>query len=256
MLYGLDTAFAPTTAQAQALWDRGWRFFGGYTGGLRATHAWLPDDFTRLAEIGFGFIPIHVGRNAPWDDASGFTEANGRADADRALGEMDARGFGATDHVCLDLEYASYHTLGEAVVPYVAAWCAAINAAGRKAALYSDLATLARFGPDVVDLKWGADWQAGPFAPDPPVGAWDPSEDPPWDAWQFGGTTIDGVSLDLSSARDDYPFVTLAAAPAPVAGRETPDGWPWPTWREAAINYESIAGTLGQKIAAAQAALA
>lgn len=30
--------------------------------------------------------------------------------------------------------------------------------------------------------------------------------------------------------------------------RETPEDWEWPTWREAAINYEAIARELGRQI--------
>lgn len=35
---------------------------------------------------------------------------------------------------------------------------------------------------------------------------------------------------------------------AGMSERETPDDWPWPTYREAAINFKAIADELGQQV--------
>lgn len=261
MLYGCDSAFAPSADQAAQIYALGWRFWCGYLGGPRATHAWAPADFRTVADAGFSLLPpLYVGRTAPWDTADAFTAANGEADAADALRLMDACGFAAEAPVGLDAEYADWHTYPGPFDTYLRAFCAAINAAGRKVCVYSDTETLGQYGPEVIDLFWGASWQPGAFTQQPPLGSWNPQLPPPWDAWQYAGGTLAGVSVDVSSAVDAFPFAALGSS-QPV--RETPADWPWPTWQEAAVNYKDIADALGPerdalaaKIQAAEAALA
>jgi Domain of unknown function (DUF1906) len=212
MLYGLDLVNPPSQAQAITMWELGWRFFGCYVGGPRAAaghQGWPNSSVARLAELGFSFIPIYVGRNQPWDTSWAFTFQQGVVDGDDANVLTGACGFDESTPLCLDLEYGSYQNEPASAREYVRGWVQQVNAAGHKACLYSDIETLSHLGtPDLVDLLWGAAWVKGAFATRPPSGQFDPSTPPPWSVWQFAGGTIAGVSVDTNSAVDDFPFAT------------------------------------------------
>lgn len=92
------------------------------------------------------------------------------------------------------------------------------------------------------------------------LGGWWPQD---WVYWQAapGGDPADLLPMRpirqyASDVVDhDSMLESELVTPFPVP-RETPPDWPWPTWYEAAVNYQAIAQTLGQKIAAAKVALA
>lgn len=208
MIYGLDAAYAPSAATARKLWGAGWRFFGGYTGGPRAAHAWSNGDFGRLAAIGFTFIPIFVGRNLPWDDPSAFTFEQGLADADQSNGLAGGCGFDENQPICLDVEGNSgMGDLGQALLDYCDGWCQRTHDAGHKTIVYTSSSIMATLG-DHFDYKWGAEWvgNAGHYT-SPPWGQFDPSEPPPWDFWQFADNAYNN-NFDASSATDTAPLAT------------------------------------------------
>lgn len=208
MLYGLDTAYAPTLSAAKTMYANGWRWFGGYIGGPRASHAWTHADFARLASAGFVFAPIYVGRTSPYDSPSAFNSVQGIKDAREATILTGACGFNESTPLVLDAEYGDWQNEPANFRDYLLGFASIVNGAGHQLVLYSDMETLNQFGPDVVDFKWGAAYQRNAFSQKPPVGRWDPTLPPPWDCWQFDGSggTIAGVSVDLNSARDDFPF--------------------------------------------------
>jgi Domain of unknown function (DUF1906) len=219
VIYGLDMVSAPTEAQAATMFELGWRFLGCYVGGPRAAaghHGWPNAAVGVLANVGFSFLPIYVGRNHPWDDFSAFTFQQGVLDGDEANSLTGACGFDSDTPLCLDLEYGTYQSDPQGARQYLRGWVQQVNAAGHKACLYSDLETLGRLGtPDLVDLLWGAAWVREAFTLQPPLGRFDPTTPPPWNAWQYAGGTIAGVSVDCNSATDDFPFAQYQ--PAAVA---------------------------------------
>lgn len=209
MLYGLDCLNPPTSAQGNEMWRLGWRFLGMYTGGPRAAaghHGWPNESVGRLADLGFRFLPIYVGRTFPYDGVADFTYEQGLADGDDSNILAGAAGFNAAQVVVLDAEYGDWQNEPASFGEYLRGFVERSNGAGHPVCLYSDPETLNQYGNDMIDFKWGAAWQRGPFSTVPPYGRWDPALPPPWDAWQFGGGTVAGVSVDLNSLRDDFPL--------------------------------------------------
>src|SRR6266851_3948888 len=207
MIYGLDSAFPPSVTGARLMYSNGWRFYGGYIGGPRAYNRWLNSDFGQLALIGFKFLPIFVGRNRPWDTV--FNYDAGIADGDAANNLAGGCGFNETQPLVLDVEYGTWD--GQAVTDYCDGWCNRVHMPGHTTILYSDPATIAAIGSH-FDYTWGADYVTSVRYGSPPAGQFDPSTPPPWDVWQFDDNgAIGGSTVDLNSARDDFPFATYQA---------------------------------------------
>lgn len=211
MIYGIDSAYAPTRYQAGRIFSLGWRWSICYVGGPRATNKWTNAQTGTLATAGFTFVPTYVGRNAPWDGPEAFTFDQGAADGVEADVQTGACGFDGTTILALDLEYGSYQAHPAATLQYVLGWVSQVNAAGHPAVLYSDPHTIAYIGtPDIVDFTWGASYVAnGRSYLRPPVGSFDPSSPPAWSAWQWADNgLIAGAGVDLNSAVDDFPFAS------------------------------------------------
>jgi hypothetical protein len=224
MQYGLDMAFPPTPEQAAYMRQLGYTFSGVYIGGPRAlSHdAWQQRDGERYpvrdiaSAFDGGFLPIYVGRNEPWDSRSHFTSYQGKLDAADANTSTGACGFDSGSPLCLDLEYGTYQKHPMETTNYVRAFANVVRAAGHVFGIYSDPGTiegLRQHMPQLLDFVWGASWVRGWTdldTPNAPVGMFDPLDPPPWDAWQFGGGVIKGVSVDLDSATDAFTFARYA----------------------------------------------
>lgn len=215
MQYGLDMLTPPTPQQAQAMRQLGWSWCAAYVGGPRAAaHAtWQENASDQLfpvrtiAAVFDGFLPIYVGKNAPWDAPESFTYESGLADGDDATILTGRCGFDSPTPLCLDVEYGTWQANPTGVEEYIRGWVERVNGAGHRAGLYSDIETLNHYEhrPDLIDFLWGAAWVRGSFNA-APAGGFDPQVPPPWDAWQFGGGTIAGVSVDCNSMIDAFPL--------------------------------------------------
>jgi Domain of unknown function (DUF1906) len=212
MQYGLDMLTPPTPQQAQAMRQLGWSWCAVYVGGPRAAahSAWQEQNgrfpVKDIAGAFGGFLPIYVGKNAPWDVAESFSYDAGLADGDEANGLTGACGFNSTTPLCLDVEYGTWQANPTGVEDYIRGWVERVNGAGHRAGLYSDIETLNHYvhRPDLMDFLWGAAWVRGSFNA-APTGGFDPqSPPPPWDAWQFGSSTIAGISVDCNSLVDGF----------------------------------------------------
>lgn len=215
MLYGVDCARPPAVYQARRIWANGWRWMAVYVGGPRAAaghHGWPNAAVGALAQIGFTFMPIYVGRTHPYDPPSAFTYRQGLADGDEANVLTGACGFDSGTPLALDAEAGDYQNapgFGE----YLRGFGERVNGAGHQLCLYSDTQTLNAFGPDLVDRKWGADTgrrplnYIDPLTTAPPIGKFDPSLPPPWSYWQW----CFGSQFDCNSAVDDAPLATYTA---------------------------------------------
>lgn len=209
MNYGLDAAYPPTLSQARQQFKLGWRFYGGYLGGPRAVHGWSNADFGRLASAGFVFLPIYVGATAPYDVVSRLTWDRGFQDGLEADDLMGRCGFNEFQIAVLDAEYGDWQQGGQAYTDYADGWCAALHDAGHPTVLYSDPRTIEAIGSH-FDHTWAASyWTSGRQYQRPPAGQYDPSLPPATDGWQFADLGyIAGMTVDLSSFVDDFPFAT------------------------------------------------
>jgi hypothetical protein len=88
--------------------------------------------------------------------------------------------------------------------------------------------------------------QSDPTPPDPPQTDQPPQSDPTHRQTpeDWQWSTWREAAIQYSSIADDLGQ-QLATA------RDTPTGWQWPTWQEAAIQYKAIADSLGQQLAVA-----
>jgi Domain of unknown function (DUF1906) len=139
------------------------------------------------------------------------TYEQGKLDGADATVLTGACGFDRPTLLGLDLESGNYEHDPQGAEEYVRGWVEVVNGAGHKALLYSNAMTAHFLGvPTLVDLTWVADpVVAGANYQQAPQGQFDPSSDPAWDAWQFGfDGQIGGVSVDVNSARDDFPFAS------------------------------------------------
>ncbi|MEV7597559.1 DUF1906 domain-containing protein [Kitasatospora sp. NPDC089797] len=141
--------------------------------------------------MGWRFLPVHVGRQAPCAELSrkprridpAEAAEQGREEAGEALHAMRALGFGQGSPVYLDIEAYPMHDAGcgQAVVDFALGWTQALHAAGYRAGFYSsldsgiaDLAAAARAGSSPLpDAVWYARWDdkadtagSGPLTPD------------------------------------------------------------------------------------------
>lgn len=191
------------------MFSLGWRFFGGYLGGPRAFHTWSNADFHRLADVGFVFLPIDVPATYPYDDVTALTWDQGWAEGLGADDRAGQCGFNEIQPVVMDVEYGDWQRGGQAYTDYADGWCAALHAAGHPTILYSDPRTIEAIGSH-FDSTWAASyWTTGRQYQSPPWGQYDPSTPPPTDGWQFADNGyIAGVTLDLNSFRDGFPFAT------------------------------------------------
>jgi Domain of unknown function (DUF1906)/Family of unknown function (DUF5684) len=214
--YGLDCVSPPSAAQGQAMLDLGWSWLNAYVGGpyLTGHTPWSNASVAALADVGFVFLPLYVGQqNVPGHhDLQGtLTFEQGELDGAEAIALNGACGFGGSTLLGLDLESGNYEHDPQGAEEYVRGWVEVVNGAGHKALLYCNKLTAHNLGvPSLVDLTWVADPIVdGANYQQAPQGHFDPSADPPWDAWQFGfNGNIAGVSVDVNSARDDFPFAS------------------------------------------------
>ncbi|MFJ8474966.1 DUF1906 domain-containing protein [Kitasatospora sp. NPDC094011] len=152
----------------------------------------LTADWIRQARaIGWRFLPVHVGLQAPCADPSrkpkridpARAAEQGREEADEALRAMRTLGLGKGSPVYLDIESYPMHdpACGQAVVDFTLGWTQALHTAGYRAGFYSsldsgvaDLAAAARAGSSPLpDAVWYARWDdhadtagSGPLTPD------------------------------------------------------------------------------------------
>lgn len=209
MKYGVDMTYPPTTDQAQQMAGLGWSVCFVYVGGPRAAAhgAWQNGACAPLAGIFEGFVPCYVGRNVPWDTAYDFWR-RGKNDADDADNLTGACGFGPLSPLVLDVEYGTWQKYPDPVRAYCRAFVFRVQSMNpnRMVYLYSDAVTCQNLA-DVFSGAMMAWWVwTGQTDPQAPVGSFDPSLPPPSAAWQFGGGSVAGVSVDFDSYADDFPL--------------------------------------------------
>ncbi|WP_406201621.1 DUF1906 domain-containing protein [Kitasatospora sp. NBC_01560] len=152
---------------------------GVYTSGSQRGCAQprLTADWVRQARaMGWQFLPVHVGLQAPCSELKGKparidparAAQQGRDEAAEAVRGLMAVGFGKGSPVFLDIESYPLHDpgCGQAVVEFTLGWTQALHAAGFRSGFYSsldsgvaDLAAAALAGSSPMpDTLWYARW--------------------------------------------------------------------------------------------------
>ncbi|MFC5666188.1 DUF1906 domain-containing protein [Kitasatospora misakiensis] len=152
----------------------------------------LTADWVRQARaMGWRFLPVHVGLQAPCSELKGKPQRidparaaqQGREEADEAVRGLKAVGLGKGSPVFLDIEAYPLRdpACGQAVVDFTLGWTQALHLAGYRSGFYSsldsgiaDLAAAARAGSaPLPDTLWYARWDdhadtagGGALAPD------------------------------------------------------------------------------------------
>ncbi|MER6303563.1 glycoside hydrolase domain-containing protein [Kitasatospora sp. NPDC001539] len=152
----------------------------------------LTADWIRQARaMGWRFLPVHVGLQAPCADPARrpkrIDRANavrqGRDEAAEAVGAMRSLGLGKGSPVYLDIESYPMRdpACGQAVVDFTLGWTEALHRSGYRSGYYSsldsgiaDLVAAARAGSSPLpDAVWYAHWDdradtagSGPLVPD------------------------------------------------------------------------------------------
>ena len=188
MLYGLDSAFGPTSEQAQHALSLGYQWWGWYVGGPGAYHVWTDAEVAVLAAAGYhSSLPIWV----PKLDLSG----DPIADTHTAASRSEALGwYGA---VALDTEASMRGN--PRLVPYVDGW---------------NLAMQHRYGYSVV---YGGGNYVGSAHPWWIVAGRNPTL---YTCYQRGTTNIAGLDCDADVAGDSFPLCTLFSS---IGDDMTPD---------------------------------
>lgn len=220
MRYGLDMLYPPSRTAAEIMQARGWQWLNVYIGGPRATarNSWqiregVSYPVADVAPYFEGFLPLYVGRNAPWDRPGDFNYQQGIEDGDEANELTGACGFDSNTVLGLDLEYGTWQAAPHGAEEYVRGWVERVNAAGHPGVLYSDIETLNHLDkPELIDFVWGAAWIGGTNFENAPLGQFDPSWPPPWDVWQFGSGRIGGIQCDCNSSTDAFPLAAYGPA--------------------------------------------
>ncbi|PBC78804.1 uncharacterized protein DUF1906 [Streptomyces sp. TLI_235] len=177
---GFDACTAPPLATMQTWWDDSpYGAVGIYVSGSqrgcsqsRLTADWV----TRSRDMGWRFVPTHVGLQAPCSTSSSKPRhidpanavAQGQQEGAEAVSAMRALGFGDGSPVYLDIEaYPRGDTrCSQAVIDFTVGWTQALHTAGHLAGFYSsaesgiaDLAAAARAGSSPLpDAVWYARW--------------------------------------------------------------------------------------------------
>lgn len=169
MIYMLDSAYAPTLAQAQQANANKVRMWGGYLEGGRVYHAWSRQDFDVIRQAGMRPVFIHVG-----------------TDGKEAVANAWKAGAQTGDIVALDVEAGWNDT-------YSQAWQATVKAAGFKTWLYG-LGTETQAHGSTFD----GTWQAAYTFPVEPI----PS---PTNSFQYWNSHQEfGVGVDRSVCADHW----------------------------------------------------
>lgn len=193
---GFDACTAPALSTMQTWWDDSpYGAIGIYTSGsqrgcaqTRLTADWV----ARSREMGWRFVPTHVGRQAPCSTGSSKPEhidpddavGQGQQEAAEAVAALRELGFGEGTPVYLDMEAypRGDSRCSQAVMDFTVGWTQGLHAAGHLAGFYSsaesgiaDLAAAARAGSSPLpDAVWYARWDdranvtdgAGDLGPD------------------------------------------------------------------------------------------
>ncbi|MBP0454556.1 DUF1906 domain-containing protein [Kitasatospora sp. RG8] len=152
---------------------------GIYTSGTQrgCTQPRLTADWVRQARaMGWRFLPVHVGLQAPCSDLKNKPNRidparaaqQGRDEAGEAVSGLMTVGLGTGSPVFLDIEAYPVNdpVCGQAVVDFTLGWTQALHAAGFRSGFYSsldsgiaDLAAAARAGSSPMpDTLWYARW--------------------------------------------------------------------------------------------------
>ncbi|GAA1214816.1 hypothetical protein GCM10009665_00770 [Kitasatospora nipponensis] len=212
---GFDLCQAPDSS-AMSSWMTGSVFgaVGIYVGGVNrgCDQPNLNSDWiAQQASIGWHFIPLYVGYQAPGACSSCSvipSAGQGSADADDAIDQMTALGFQPGSPIYLDVENYDPAAHSDQVMGYVAAWTAELHARGYRSGVYGSGSSVitdlvanhtAYPMPDVIDFAIapgdGGDSTTDPLIPGDEWADHQRIHQYRLDHWETHG----GVSLQIDS---------------------------------------------------------
>lgn len=218
-------AFSPNEAKTLASAGIGW--LGVYVGGPRnGGIGWSSAVVNAIAQAAptMRYLPIYVGQNLPWSDASMLSATQGANDGRNAATIMAGWGWPA-DHdipVCLDVEYQTYQGAPGATVAYVKAWVAAVVTAGYLPVVYGNPPVLNAYAAvaEHPTACWCASWLDAEVGNPTSVAPPGLTTSFTGTGWQFtGGSDVAGLNVDRSVCDDRFP---LTAAPGDAQFQAAP----------------------------------
>ncbi|HET8598953.1 MAG TPA: glycoside hydrolase domain-containing protein [Segeticoccus sp.] len=193
---GFDACAAPSASTMQAWLKSPYRSVGIYIGGsMRAcgdgnlSASWV----NQVTGMGWGLIPIYVGRQAPCVQQGGLAHistnpstaaAQGQASADDAVQMAQKFGLGRGAPIYYDMEMYSTNnsTCSQAVMTFLSAWSARLHGYGYRSGAYGGDSSLMRdlnsrvgtSGFTLPDDLWSANWNGlqTTYSPDLPDSRW------------------------------------------------------------------------------------
>ena len=150
---GFDQCAAPSLASMTAWLQSPYRSVGIYIGGVNRACAQpnlTPSWVSQVRNLGWGFVPIYVGLQAPCFAHGGSkistsqASQQGAAAAQDAAGNADALGLGAGSPIYFDLEAYATGNSGctNAVLAFLSAWASQLHSLGYLAGAYGSMASL------------------------------------------------------------------------------------------------------------------
>jgi Domain of unknown function (DUF1906) len=231
--YGFDACSAPAVATMQAWTASPYRALGIYIGGANrgcANANLTPSWLTSVGALGFSFLPLYVGLQAPCVAqqslaliSAASAQAQGVAAANDAAARATALGMLAGTPIYFDMEgYATKNvTCTQTVQAFLTGWVSQLHAIGFVAGVYGSAASTIRDMSTISPLPddaWIANWngQASVFG-DPNV------SDSLWADHQRvhqykGGhkETWGGVTINIDSDYADGAVVGQGTTPTPT----------------------------------------
>ncbi len=232
---------------AMSAWAASYHAAAVYIGGAnmacsqsQLTGGWV----SAVSSAGWHLVPIYVGLQAPSNScgcapiAARDAAGEGKAAADDAVAEAQARGMGPGNPLYFDMEaYPRGGSNTGAVMSFLAAWTARLHARGYSSGVYSSDASgiadlVARYGsgyqePDDI---WIANWNGARTTSDAgvPSGDWAKHQR----LHQFDGAhdeTHGGVTLNVDGDYIDAATAAAGAGSASAADAEAPHVLAGPT---------------------------
>lgn len=193
--FAFDTCRSPSVSQMKTWWATSeYKAVGIYTSGnsracpsgTSANPNLTPSWVAQTAAMGWSFIPIHVGYQAPCFTRPKSTKmvmsfdlveaaAQGKSDAQEAVAANQTFGFKPGSVIYLDIEaFPRSKTCDDAVLAFTDAWTKELHEQGFKSGLYSSGASAIKLVSDArtknenfmtwPDHMWTARWSGNPFS--------------------------------------------------------------------------------------------
>jgi hypothetical protein len=246
-LKGIDACTAPSLDTMRTIWSNSpYGDLGIYVGGVNRacgqpnlTASWV----SQAVDIGWSFMPIWVGPEAPCFDRSiakfsndpTTAAAQGQQEASGAIAAAQTLGFASGSIIYYDMEAygTSGTTCSPAVEAFIDGWTSGLHAAGWKSGMYGSCVNVGDFAASTPqpDGLWFAHWDGIPGPTDPTCPATQPWatdriikqwQSPHNETWGSVTLNVDGDCADgivAPTAHGTLPYCSDTPNKAPQMNR-------------------------------------